>query len=142
MSKAARSHASIRSETRLGISAIAFWQFASFLILVLLIWVNGVLDLPHMLFGTERAGMDFFECSVLTAAVAVTALVTVGHTYLRQRRIAESLVTVCSACHKVRANLDAWSAVEDYVTEHSDIQFSHGLCPECFQKSMKEMRSN
>jgi cytochrome c553 len=132
----------MRSEIRLGISAVAFWQFAAFLLLILLVWANGMLDLPHLLFGTEMSSMDFFECSLLTVGVIITALITVGHTYLRQRKITESLVTVCSSCHKVRANQEAWSAVEDYVTEHSDIQFSHGLCPECFRKSMKELQSN
>jgi len=135
-----RRRSSGRSENRLGISGIAFWQFASFLMLTLLIWVNGILDIPHLIFGTERADMDFFECSVLTAAVIITALVTVGHTYVRQRKIAESLVTVCSSCHKVRVSREGWSAVEDYVTEHSQITFSHGLCPECFEKSMNEIR--
>jgi hypothetical protein len=120
----------------LGIAAIAFWQFAAFLMLILLVWTNGVLDLPYILFGRKKAGLDTFECWILTCATIVTAIVTVGQTYLRHKRLAASLVTVCSACHKVRITPEAWEAVEDFVSENSRITFSHGLCPECFRKSL------
>ncbi|MBM4147526.1 MAG: hypothetical protein FJ224_00570 [Lentisphaerae bacterium] len=115
-------------------AAIAFWQFAAFLLLILLIWANGTVDLPYLVFGTEKSGLDFFGCSVLTCGVMVTAILTVGNTYLRQRKFAASLVTVCSSCHRVRISRQAWEAVEDYIASHSAVTFSHGLCPDCMEK--------
>jgi len=29
-----------------------------------------------------------------------------------------------------------WSQVEVYMKQHSDVQFSHGFCPECYEKEL------
>jgi cytochrome c553 len=142
MRTTAKSRGNRSHSTRQAFAAIAFWQFAAFVMLILLIWVNGVLDLPYLLFGTKQAGLNLFECSVLTSGVVITAIITVGHTYVRQKKVASSLITVCSACHKVRVSREGWGAIEDYVSEHSDMLFSHGLCPDCFERSMSESDSD
>ncbi|HEY2804327.1 MAG TPA: hypothetical protein VGI92_00555 [Gemmatimonadales bacterium] len=56
-----------------------------------------------------------------------------------QRTIAEvrtltGLLPICASCKKVRDDGGYWRSVEAYVTEHTDAQFSHGVCPECFPK--------
>ena len=32
-----------------------------------------------------------------------------------------------------------WSQVERYVSKHTDAKFSHGICPTCFEREMKEL---
>ncbi|OFW21737.1 MAG: hypothetical protein A3H97_16510 [Acidobacteria bacterium RIFCSPLOWO2_02_FULL_65_29] len=44
------------------------------------------------------------------------------------------LLPICSYCKSVRKDHDYWEQVEQYVSEHSDVQFSHGICPACFDK--------
>ena len=44
------------------------------------------------------------------------------------------LVPICSYCHRIRNDDDYWQQMEQYVSQHSDAQFSHGICPECFTK--------
>lgn len=56
-----------------------------------------------------------------------------------QQTIAEvktltGLLPICASCKKVRDDTGYWSSVEHYVTEHTNAQFSHGVCPECFPK--------
>jgi DNA-binding response OmpR family regulator len=44
------------------------------------------------------------------------------------------LLPICSYCKSVRKDGNYWEQVEQYVSEHSDLQFSHGICPKCYDK--------
>jgi hypothetical protein len=44
------------------------------------------------------------------------------------------LLPICSFCKKIRDESDQWQQVEQYVAEHSDASFTHGVCPECAEK--------
>jgi DNA-binding response OmpR family regulator len=43
------------------------------------------------------------------------------------------LLPICAYCKRVRDDHDYWQQIEQYVTEHSEAQFSHGICPPCMQ---------
>lgn len=47
------------------------------------------------------------------------------------------ILPICSYCKKVRSDSDSWQQVEAYVSEHSNVRFSHGVCPECVQTVLK-----
>ncbi|MBI5365934.1 MAG: response regulator [Planctomycetes bacterium] len=47
------------------------------------------------------------------------------------------LLPICSYCKKVRDDRDYWHQVEAYVTERSSAQFSHSICPACFETVVK-----
>ena len=38
---------------------------------------------------------------------------------------------VCTTCKKIRDDSGYWNNLEQYISEHSGAEFSHGLCPEC-----------
>ena len=48
-----------------------------------------------------------------------------------------ALLPICSYCKKIRDDKDYWQSVEGYISRHTNAQFSHGICPECFQKVVK-----
>jgi len=123
-----------------GFAYIAFWQFMGFLILVLLVWVNEVMDLSALLFATPPMEPDIFRGCILTAGVLVAAIVVVGHTYVQQQLVIRGILTVCSYCSKVRFDHEAWEKIEEYVARHSELTFSHGVCPDCFEKHTKSIR--
>jgi len=123
-----------------GFAYIAFWQFMAFLMLLLLVWANEVLDLASLIWGTTRLAPNIFRGMVLTVGVLVTAIVTVGHTYEQQRRVIKGFVTVCSHCNRVRLDQEAWEKIEEYVARHSMLTFSHGICPDCFERYVKDMK--
>src|SRR5437763_7437810 len=52
---------------------------------------------------------------------------------LAQVRRLRGLIPICASCKKVRNDQNFWQQVEDYVGEHSDARFSHGMCPEGFK---------
>ncbi|MBN1568361.1 MAG: GAF domain-containing protein [Acidobacteria bacterium] len=46
-------------------------------------------------------------------------------------RILSGLLPICSSCKKIRDDKGYWNQIEAYIKEHSDVDFSHGICPEC-----------
>jgi CHASE3 domain sensor protein len=49
------------------------------------------------------------------------------------------LLPICASCKKVRDDTGYWNQIEDYISEHSEAQFSHGLCPDCMRKLYPEV---
>jgi DNA-binding response OmpR family regulator len=45
----------------------------------------------------------------------------------------QRLLPICSYCKKVRNDDNYWQQVEAYLSEQGDVQFSHGICPDCFE---------
>jgi phosphoserine phosphatase RsbU/P len=46
----------------------------------------------------------------------------------------QHLLPICCYCKKVRNDENYWQQVEAYLCEHGDVQFSHGICPDCYEK--------
>jgi len=53
---------------------------------------------------------------------------------LAQVKTLSGLLPICSGCKKIRDDHGYWNRIETYISEHSDAQFSHGICPDCAQK--------
>ncbi|HJP87384.1 MAG TPA: response regulator transcription factor [Gemmatimonadaceae bacterium] len=51
----------------------------------------------------------------------------------------QGLLPICSYCKKVRNEDNYWQQVESYITSHSDLELSHSVCPQCFERVMKEI---
>ena len=49
-------------------------------------------------------------------------------------KLLQGLLPICCYCKKIRNDRNYWQQVEHYITEHSGAQFSHGICPECYEK--------
>lgn len=55
-----------------------------------------------------------------------------------QVRILRGFLPICAACKKIRDDRGHWNQMEEYITNHSEAVFSHGICPECEQKLYPE----
>ncbi len=51
----------------------------------------------------------------------------------------QRLIPICSICHKIRDEKEAWSQIEAYFKDNWDVDFSHSLCPECYKKEMEKL---
>lgn len=49
------------------------------------------------------------------------------------------LLPICSYCKRIRGDDQYWQQVEGYIAEHSQAEFSHGICPPCYQKVLTEL---
>ncbi len=55
----------------------------------------------------------------------------------REVRQLEGLLPICSYCKKIRDEEQHWSQVEEYVSRRTEAQFSHGVCPDCYDRVLK-----
>lgn len=55
-------------------------------------------------------------------------------------RTLSNLLPICAYCKKIRDDQGYWSQIEQYISDHSDTRFSHGVCPECAAKVMATFR--
>ncbi len=72
------------------------------------------------------------------AAVERERLVASLQQALAEVKTLSGLLPICSYCKKIRDDGNFWHNVESYMTEHSDITFSHGMCPDCMRKHHPE----
>jgi hypothetical protein len=49
------------------------------------------------------------------------------------------LLPICAHCKNIRNDEGYWEKVEDYLSDHSDAEFSHSLCPDCMKKLYPEL---
>jgi phosphoserine phosphatase RsbU/P len=49
----------------------------------------------------------------------------------------QGLLPICSYCKKIRDDQNYWQQVESYISEHSEAQFSHSICPDCYERRVK-----
>jgi PAS domain-containing protein len=48
------------------------------------------------------------------------------------------LIPICSHCKKIRDDQGFWDQVDTYISKHTEVQFTHGICPECAEKHYKD----
>ncbi len=82
-----------------------------------------------------KAGLRIIELQQ-TLAARVREL---GESLAQVRRL-HGLLPICAYCKKVRDDTNYWQQIEAYVTEHSDATFTHGICPECYEKALRSLR--
>jgi len=56
---------------------------------------------------------------------------------LQQVKTLQGILPICMFCKKIRNDQNYWQQVESYLSQHSQAEFTHGLCPECLEKYFK-----
>ncbi|MBN1341663.1 MAG: hypothetical protein JXQ73_03235 [Phycisphaerae bacterium] len=57
---------------------------------------------------------------------------------LAEVKLLQGILPICASCKKIRDEQGSWQQMESYIHNHSEAQFSHGLCPECAEKLLKD----
>jgi len=85
--------------------------------------------------GFEAGGVDYISKPFNTAELFARV-----NTHIELKRAREEIsslrgiIPICACCKKIRDDSGYWETVEEYVETHSDVQFSHGYCPDCEEK--------
>jgi PAS domain S-box-containing protein len=58
---------------------------------------------------------------------------------LSEVKALSGLLPICSSCKKIRDDKGYWNNLEQYISKHSEAEFSHGICPDCAQKLYPEL---
>ncbi|MBU0496111.1 MAG: PAS domain-containing protein [Chloroflexi bacterium] len=103
--------------------------------------------------GRERQ-IEWYDQTLTDAAGAVVGLLVVGQDITgrvhmeRERaqlidelqaaliniKTLRGLLPICASCKKIRDDQGYWSQVEEYISKHTEAEFTHGICPECAQR--------
>lgn len=59
---------------------------------------------------------------------------------LEEVKTLKGLIPICAHCKKIRDDKGYWNQLEIYLTRHSDVTLSHGICPECIDKHYAEYK--
>ena len=54
--------------------------------------------------------------------------------YATQVRQLQEIIPICGYCRKLRDDRNYWSQVEEYISQQTGSSFSHGVCPDCYEK--------
>jgi len=54
---------------------------------------------------------------------------------LNEVKALQGVIPICSYCHSIRDDSGAWDQLESYISDHSEVIFSHGICPVCLEKA-------
>lgn len=57
---------------------------------------------------------------------------------LHDLKILSGLIPICASCKKVRDDAGGWKQIEAYIQEHTEAEFSHGICQECARRLYPE----
>lgn len=59
--------------------------------------------------------------------------------YEQEQKTLRGLLPICAKCKKIRDDEGYYIQIEQYIHDHSDVQFTHGLCPDCMEVMFKEI---
>ena len=60
---------------------------------------------------------------------------------LARVRKLEGIISICMYCKKIRDDQDTWNQLEQYISDHSEAKFSHGMCPHCAEEQMQVIKN-
>jgi len=59
---------------------------------------------------------------------------------LDQVKQLSGMLPICASCKKIRDDSGYWNQIESYIRDHSEAEFSHGICPECAKKLYPDLK--
>ena len=66
-------------------------------------------------------------------------LVTRLQEALSEVRSLQAILPICSYCRKIKDDANYWHSVEDYISRHTNSEFSHGVCPNCLRTEVQPL---
>jgi DNA-binding response OmpR family regulator len=97
-----------------------------------IIFITAKTDTEDVVKGFEMGGVDYvtkpFNSAELLARVRTHV----------EMKILRGLLPICSGCKKIRDDEGFWKQVDSYFEAHSDLTFTHGICPDCMDSLYKD----
>ena len=90
----------------------------------------------------NKAGIDDFLTKPLDASTIRMRLRVADRIlwFTREVHQLKQLIPICAYCHKIHTAEDYWQRFEIYIKQQTGSEFSHGMCPECFQAEMAKLK--
>lgn len=88
--------------------------------------------------GTLSAAFNAMVASKRSADAEQQRLIGELQSALASVRQLQGLLPICSGCKMIRDDQGYWNQIESYLAEHTAVQFSHSLCPDCLKRLYPE----
>jgi hypothetical protein len=84
----------------------------------------------------------FIGCGLVVARVVLRLRLseeekaqTIATLQLAQKEIIalRGILPICASCKKIRKDDASWHQIEGYIRDHSNVEFTHGICPDCLK---------
>ena len=109
-------------------------EWLGFSLVIFFIWIDEILDMPHLFFGAQATPINWTEAIFETIVITMIGVITIYLTHKLVQRILEGILPICASCKKIKDEKGDWQAVESFMRAKSGVLFSHGICPECMEK--------
>lgn len=96
-----------------------------------------VYDGASRFLGTRGSNRDVTERKL--AEAEREKLIGELRSALSKVKLLSGLIPICACCKKIRDDKGYWNQIETYIRDHSEADFSHGICPECARKEYPEL---
>jgi hypothetical protein len=89
---------------------------------------------------------EYERRSLLNRQLAEVLELNLQKTAELEKSIAEiktlrGFLPICANCKKIRDDYGLWTRVEEYISKHTEAEFSHGLCPDCFNLEIEHLNA-
>jgi len=120
-------------------NSILWNEAAGFSLMIIFSWLTELLHIPHLIFGEpftpnwERATLRTLVIVVIWAWVY-----WITRRLVKRLHHLEEFLRICGWCRKV-CDQDKWLTMEDYFNSKFATRTTHGMCPECLAKAVKDL---
>ena len=98
----------------------------------LLVTCSPCKDIEGKVMGTVHIARDISQEK--SAKAEREKLISELQAALSNVKLLSGFLPICSSCKKIRDDQGYWNQIEEYIRDHSEAEFSHGICPECAKK--------
>ena len=86
--------------------------------------------------GVSPERLEMAVNYVIRVIVLAGLAVLVSHlvALTREIKMLKGILPICSSCKRIRTENGSWKQIESYISEHSDAEFTHGLCVDCAER--------
>ena len=94
------------------------------------------------LFSLSGVGISWIAEQLRSAQRRAEANERAAREALSQVKALSGLLPICAACKKIRNRDGSWSHIETYIRSHSEADFTHGICPQCFDRLYPDFKGS
>lgn len=134
------SKVNLMTKSKVRWNTILWVEATGFSLIIALSWLTEQLRLPHYLFG-ESFAPNWHRATLRTIVVLLVWAWVHWATrrLLKRLHYLEEFLRICAWCRKVCHDGD-WLTMEDYFSSNFSTRTSHGMCPECLEKEVEEIK--
>ena len=119
------------------------WNEAfGFSLMIVMSWLTELLHIPHLIYG-EPFTPNWHRAVIRTVVILLIWgwVHWITKRLLKRLHHLEEFLRICGWCRKVCDN-DQWLTMEDYFSSKFDTHTTHGMCPECLDKAVRQLEQN